>query len=54
VLQIIPNVWSVTLPIYGNEKVQDAMLPGYFNGVMMNIDLIGLEPFKLIRSVAGK
>ncbi|MFM2227330.1 MAG: hypothetical protein RL664_673 [Bacteroidota bacterium] len=54
VLQIIPNVWSVTLPIYGNDKVQDAMLPGYFNGVMMNIDLIGLEPFKLIRSVAGK
>ncbi|MDP4717070.1 MAG: M1 family metallopeptidase [Flavobacteriales bacterium] len=54
VLQIIPNVWSVTLPIYGNEKVQDAMLPGYFNGVMMNIDLIGLEPFKLIRSIAGK
>jgi hypothetical protein len=54
VLQIIPNVWSVTLPIYGNVKVQDAMLPGYFNGVMMNIDLIGLEPFKLIRSVAGK
>ena len=54
VLQIIPNIWSVTLPIYGNEKVQDAMLPGYFNGVMMNIDLIGLEPFKLIRSIAGK
>lgn len=54
VLQIIPNIWSVTLPIYGNEKVQDAMLPGYFNGVMVNIDLIGLEPFKLIRSIAGK
>ena len=54
VLQIVPNVWSVTLPIYGNNKVQDAMLPGYFNGVMMNIDLIGLEPFKLIRSIAGK
>ena len=54
VLQIIPNVWSVTLPIYGNSKVQDAQLPGYFNGVMMNIDLIGLEPFALIRSIAGK
>ena len=54
VLQIIPNVWSVTFPIYGNQKVQDAQLPGYFNGVMMNIDLVGLEPFKLIRSIAGK
>lgn len=55
VLQIIPNVWSVTLPIYGNKKVQDAMLPGYLNnGVIMTIDLVGLEPFKLIRSIAGK
>jgi hypothetical protein len=54
VINIIPNIWSVTLPIYGNSKVQDAQLPGYFNGVMMNINLIGLEPFSLIRSIAGK
>jgi hypothetical protein len=54
VIDIIPNVWSVTLPIYGNSKVQDAQLPGYFNGVMMNINLVGLEPFALIRSIAGK
>jgi hypothetical protein len=54
VIDIIPNVWSVTLPIYGNSKVQDAKLPGYFNGVMMNINLVGLEPFSLIRSIGGK
>jgi hypothetical protein len=54
VVQIIPNVWSLTLPIYGSTKVQDAQLPGYFNGVMMNINLVGLEPFALIRSIAGK
>jgi hypothetical protein len=54
VIDIIPNVWSVTLPIYGSSKVQDAQLPGYFNGVMMNINLVGLEPFALIRSIAGK
>jgi hypothetical protein len=54
VIEIVPNMWSVTLPIYGNNKVQDAMQPGYFNGVMMNINLVGLEPFALIRSIAGK
>ena len=54
VINIIPNIWSVTLPIYGSNKVQDAQLPGYFNGVMMNINLVGLEPFSLIRSIAGK
>jgi hypothetical protein len=54
VINIIPNIWSVTLPIYGSTKVQEAQLPGYFNGVMMNINLVGLEPFALIRSIAGK
>jgi hypothetical protein len=54
VINIIPNIWSVTLPIYGSNKVQDAQLPGYFNGVMMNINLVGLEPFSLIRSIGGK
>jgi len=52
VLEIIPNVWSITLPIYGNEKVRQADLTS--RGIMMNIDLVGLEPFKLIRSIAGK
>jgi hypothetical protein len=52
VLEIIPNVWSITLPIYGNEKVRQADLTS--RGVMMNINLVGLEPFALIRSIAGK
>jgi hypothetical protein len=54
VINIIPNIWSVTLPIYGSNKVQAAQLPGYFNKVMMNINLVGLEPFSLIRSIGGK
>ena len=54
VFELIPNICSLTLPIYGSNKVQDAQLPGYFNGVMMNINLVGLEPFALIRSIAGR
>jgi hypothetical protein len=54
VFELIPNICSLTLPIYGSNKVQDAQMPGYFNGVMMNINLVGLEPFALIRSIAGR
>ena len=54
VIEFIPKICSLTLPIYGSNKVQDAQLPGYLNGVMFNINLVGLEPFALIRSIAGK
>ena len=51
VIQPIKNVWSVTVPIYGNTNVQNAADPKYLNGIMMNLNLTALRPFQLIRNI---
>lgn len=51
VIEPIKNVWSVTVPIYGNKNVQNAADAKYLNGIMMNLNLTALRPFQLLRSI---